>query len=123
VWYDRIDIDKLPAQAPDESTRKRVEQARARTIAGHDFPKLAEQRGSTPLIRDDPPLIFHPAPKESSDFRREFSDKFALYRKSLSPSIRPLFDRFHFCDLAIKVVGVGSVATRCSIALFFCGKR
>ena len=122
VWYDRIDIDKLLAQAPDETTRKRVEQridkARARTIAEHDFPKLAEQRGSTPLIKDDPPLVFHPAPKESSDLRREFSDKFALYRESLSPSIRPLFDRFHFCDLAIKVVGVGSVGTRCSIALF-----
>jgi uncharacterized protein (DUF2252 family) len=122
VWYDRIDIGKLLAQAPDETTRKRVEQridkARARTIAEHDFPKLAEQRGSTPLIKDDPPLVFHPTPKESSDFRREFSDKFALYRESLSPSIRPLIDRFHFCDLAIKVVGVGSVGTRCSIALF-----
>jgi len=122
VWYDRIDICKLLAQAPNETTRKRVEQridkARARTIAEHDFPKLAEQRGSTPLIKDDPPLVFHPAPKESSDFRREFSDKFALYGESLSPSIRPLLDRFHFCDLAIKVVGVGSVGTRCSIALF-----
>ena len=122
VWYDRIDIDKLLEQASDETTRKRVEQridkARARTIAEHDFPKLTEQRGSTPLIKDDPPLVFHPAPKELSDLRREFSDKFALYRESLSPSIRPLLDRFHFCDLAIKVVGVGSVGTRCSIALF-----
>ena len=125
VWYDRIDIDKLLAQAPVETTRKRLEQridkARARTIAEHDFPKLAEQRGSTPLIKDDPPLVFHPAPKETSDFRREFSDKLALYRESLNPSIRPLFDRFHFCDLAIKVVGVGSVGTRCSIALFLAG--
>jgi len=125
VWYDRIDIDKLLAQAPDETTRKRVGQridkARARTTAEHDFPKLAEQRGSTPLIKDDPPLVFHPAPKETSDFRIEFSDKLALYRESLSPSIRLLFDRFHFCDLAIKVVGVGSVGTRCSIALFLAG--
>jgi uncharacterized protein (DUF2252 family) len=122
VWYDRIDIDKLLAQAPDETTRKRVERrinkARARTIAEHDFPKLTEQRGSTPLIKDDPPLVFHPAPKELSDFRSEFSDKFALYRESLNPSMCPLFDRFHFCDLAIKVVGVGSVGTRCLIALF-----
>ena len=32
-----------------------------------------------------------------------------------------LFDRFTFCDLAIKVVGVGSVGTYCGIALFRAG--
>ena len=29
-----------------------------------------------------------------------------------------LFDRFHLCDMAVKVVGVGSVGTTCLIALF-----
>jgi uncharacterized protein (DUF2252 family) len=29
-----------------------------------------------------------------------------------------LFDRFHFFDLVVKVVGVGSVGTRCAVALF-----
>ena len=29
-----------------------------------------------------------------------------------------LFDRFHLCDMAVKVVGVGSVGTACLIALF-----
>jgi len=29
-----------------------------------------------------------------------------------------LFDRFHFVDLAIKVVGVGSVGTMCAVGLF-----
>ena len=122
VWYDRIDIERLLAGAPDETTRRRLEQridkARARTIAEHDFPKLAGQYGSTPLIKDDRPLIFHPSAEEASDLRKQFSEKFALYRETLNPSIRPLFDRFYFCDLAIKVVGVGSVGTRCSIALF-----
>jgi len=32
-----------------------------------------------------------------------------------------LFDRFTFCDLAVKVVGVGSVGTYCGIALFLAG--
>jgi uncharacterized protein (DUF2252 family) len=32
--------------------------------------------------------------------------------------MRVLFDRFHLCDMAAKVVGVGSVGTVCLIALF-----
>jgi uncharacterized protein (DUF2252 family) len=122
VWYDRIDIDKFLKRAPDEETRTRVEQriekASARTVVEHDFPKLVEQKGSTPLIKDNPPLIFHPTAKEAPGMKTQFREQFTLYRDSLNPSIRPLFDRFHFCDLAIKVVGVGSVGTRCSIALF-----
>ena len=53
--------------------------------------------------------------------KTQFSEQFAQYRDSIVPSVRPLFDRFHLCDLAIKAVGVGSVGTRCSIALFVAG--
>ena len=40
------------------------------------------------------------------------------YRKSLPQHIRVLFDRFQLFDLAIKVVGVGSVGTYCALGLF-----
>ena len=122
VWYDRIDIDKLVEQAPDKEARRRVsrrvKKARTRTVAEDDFPKLAENKGSTPSIKDNPPLIFHPTAKEAPHMKFQYREQFALYRASLNPSIHPLFDRFHFSDLAIKVVGVGSVGTRCAIALF-----
>jgi uncharacterized protein (DUF2252 family) len=36
----------------------------------------------------------------------------------LPEHVRTLFDRFHFFDLAIKVVGVGSVGTYCALGLF-----
>ena len=125
VWYDRIDIEKFVRHAPDEETRKRVEhrieKVSARTVVEHDFPKLAEEKGSTPLIKDNPPLIFHPSAKDAPGMKTQFEEQFILYRDSLNPSIRPLFDRFHFCDLAIKAVGVGSVGTRCAIALFVAG--
>jgi uncharacterized protein (DUF2252 family) len=32
--------------------------------------------------------------------------------------VRCLFDRFHLVDLALKVVGVGSVGTMCGVGLF-----
>ena len=39
------------------------------------------------------------------------------YKKSLQPDRQELFERYHFQDIAIKVVGVGSVGTRCYLAL------
>ena len=36
----------------------------------------------------------------------------------LALTMRVLFDRFHYRDMAIKVVGVGSVGTMCMVALF-----
>jgi hypothetical protein len=61
--------EKFIKRAPDEETRtrvgRRIEKSRARTVAEHDFPKLVEQKGSTPLIKDNPPLIFHPTAKEA----------------------------------------------------------
>ena len=42
----------------------------------------------------------------------------ADYRASLTADRRELLDRYRFVDFARKVVGVGSVGTRCWIALF-----
>jgi uncharacterized protein (DUF2252 family) len=122
VWYDRIDTDRLIKDAPDEEDRKRleerIEKARSRTVAEHDYPKMVDQHGETPRIRDNPPLMFHPGPELAPGLKNGYSEAIALYRQSLSEHVRVLFDRFHFCDLAIKVVGVGSVGTFCGVGLF-----
>ena len=64
VWYEKIDVKRLVNSIMiDEDQRarmaKRLAKARARSVAENDFPKLAEQVGSTPRIKDNPPLIFH----------------------------------------------------------------
>jgi uncharacterized protein (DUF2252 family) len=43
---------------------------------------------------------------------------FAAYRRTLQDDRRVLVDRYAFVDMARKVVGVGSVGTRCMIGLF-----
>ena len=62
VWYETVDLDRLLKQFSEEAVRKRVEQwiekLRKRSVADHDFPKLAEQRGTVARIKDNPPLIF-----------------------------------------------------------------
>ena len=44
---------------------------------------------------------------------------FASYFQSVRPDVRHVFSHYRLIDSAIKVVGVGSVGTRCAISLFF----
>src|SRR5271166_3219173 len=126
VWYDKIDLESamkhLAAEPAGEEVRargeERIEKARARGVAEHDFPKLVEQHGARPLIKDNPPLIFHPSKELFPGYRTGYREGIALYRESLPEHVRMVFDRFHFFDVAIKVVGVGSVGTMCAVGLF-----
>jgi uncharacterized protein (DUF2252 family) len=122
VWYDRIDLDRvlkvLPNPAEAERVRRRVEQARQKSLPECLYPKLVDHHGSLPRIKDDPPLLFHPTEEQAPGQTTGYVDAIRGYRKSLPEHVRSLFDRFHLLDFAIKVVGVGSVGTFCAIALF-----
>lgn len=122
VWYDTITVDRVLAEVPTDEVRRRIarrlEKAHQKSAADYIFPKLAEHRGALPRIKDAPPLIFHLGEEQAPELGTQFREAFASYRDSLPEHVRVLFDRFHFCDLAIKVVGVGSVGTRCGVALF-----
>jgi uncharacterized protein (DUF2252 family) len=54
--------------------------------------------------------------------KRDVLPFFESYRGTLSHERAALFDRFRIVDGAYKVVGVGSVGTRCFVALF-CGDQ
>jgi hypothetical protein len=122
VWYDTIDMERYTAEAETEETRERieqrVEQARKKSTPELLFPKLAEHHGSLPMIKDEPPLIFHPTVEQAPGVTSGYSEAITLYRQTLPDHVRVLIDRFHFRDYAFKVVGVGSVGTYCGIALF-----
>jgi uncharacterized protein (DUF2252 family) len=122
VWYDRINADRVLEEAPTqerrESMEQRLEKTRGRTVPEHDYPKLVEHHGATPRIKDNPPLIYHPTAELAPGLKTGYHDAIAAYRESLPEHVRVLFDRFHFCDLAVKAVGVGSVGTFCAFGLF-----
>lgn len=122
VWYDTISLKRVLKEVAREEDRgriaQRVEKARAKSTPDYIFPKLAEAQGMVPRILDNPPLIFHPTVEQAPGLETGYSEAFAMYRESLPEHVRTLFDRFTFCDLAFKVVGVGSVGTVCEIALF-----
>jgi len=127
VWYASMDVDKLIPEISNAQDRrrlkKRVAKARQQTVEEHDFPKLAEVVGELPVIKDNPPLIYHWTDKRHVDFFERVSKAFEHYRETLTEDRRILLDRYDIRDVAVKVVGVGSVGTRCGILLLTSGKH
>ena len=126
VWYDKIDLQRYVDRSADPDlvlqVRKRmadrIEAEKRKSVPDHLYPKLVSEEGATPRIKDEPPLIFHPSGEQALGLESGYAEAIASYRESLPEQTRTLFDRFHFFDLAIKVVGVGSVGTMCAVALF-----
>ncbi len=120
VWYDRLDVEDVLASLPQgvrDLMTARVQKVRARNLAEHDFPKLTHQRNGRLLIKDNPPLLFHLQGNERARYKEDILHALKLYRSSLPDHHRVLLDRFQLYDLAVKVVGVGSVGTECMVAL------
>jgi uncharacterized protein (DUF2252 family) len=121
VWYARIDVEELLSTVKDQQARKRATKrlaaARARSVAEHDFPKLAAMAGGVPTIKDNPPLIYHPREEGVEQLLARARAGFAEYRQSVQEDRRVLIDRYELKDIAMKVVGVGSVGTFCAVML------
>jgi len=126
VWYDRIDLARYVDLATDPEVQKelrrrvaaRLEEAQRKAHPDFLYPKLVSEEGAKPRIKDEPPLIFHPTPEEAPGMESGAVEAIAAYRESLAEHTRVLFDRYHFFDYAVKVVGVGSVGTVCGVCLF-----
>jgi hypothetical protein len=116
AWYDRIDVAAVLAiarqrRAKDLQRQLSTAKLRHRTSL-HVLPRLTSVVNCTRKIIDDSPLIGHFDP-EAFDGPKMI----AAYAESLPPDRRPLLERYHVLDTARKVVGVGSVGTRCYVSL------
>ncbi|HEY1785060.1 MAG TPA: DUF2252 family protein [Pirellulales bacterium] len=124
VWYQRLNVEKLldrfPSKTVREQTRAQVEKA-SRGLAEHALPDLVDQESGKPRIRDNPPLIYHPRHADALELIEHLPQAFHEYRLTLPDERRVLLDRYHLTDHAVKVVGVGSVGTRCGILLLMAG--
>ena len=77
-------------------------------------------------IKDEPPLIVHI--EEQGDVKKtreheaeRIKGAFDAYVETLPDDRKVLLSKYHFVDIARKVVGVGSVGTRCWVMLFMSG--
>jgi len=123
VWYSRLDVSAfsgLIRSSKSVAFKATPSQIVHSHPGAHELPKLTDVVKGRLRIIGRPPLIFHP--KQHNDALIEHTrQSFERYRQTLRDDVRALFDHYRFVDSAIKVVGVGSVGTRCGIALFMAG--
>lgn len=120
VWYANISAEEFIEGAPKDikkRIRRRIEKATSGSGSELDFPKLAGSVAGQIRITDQPPLIYHPEDVHVPETWAELKNVLQAYRETLADDRRMLLDRYRLVDVAIKVVGVGSVGRRCSIAL------
>jgi uncharacterized protein (DUF2252 family) len=127
TWYAHVNasdiLDQLRAEGREKGARraqKLVKKASGKN-SSHVLGKIGEKVDGHWRIVDDPPFII---PIRSAELPAEFDDVeqsvrliFERYVDSVRPAIRALVTKFRVVDVALKVVGVGSVGTRCFIAM------
>jgi uncharacterized protein (DUF2252 family) len=121
IWYADIDLAELIERGEDEEIKefqhKRIKKASEYTAHEKEFAKMTYQDGYRARIKDDPPLIFHPTGEEGKRIIREVETAHKKYMESLPDDKQVLLSRYTLHDVAMKVVGVGSVGTVCGISL------
>jgi uncharacterized protein (DUF2252 family) len=128
VWYARAETGALREQFGSQFAAREQRQAdralaKARTRDSlHALARLTQQVDGRPRIMADPPLVV-----PLSDLVADAADQAKLatelrrliggYGRTMETDRRYLLKQFEFADIAHKVVGVGSVGTRCWIVL------
>ena len=126
LWYDYLNVESLERfsglgkREVRERIRRFQTKARSRTSL-QALQKLATRESGSLRIASQPPtlvpldeLSFGPDPEAG---RAAVEAAFDEYAQTTGDHIRLLLSRFRMVDVAIKVVGVGSVGTRCWIIL------
>jgi uncharacterized protein (DUF2252 family) len=121
-WYYQIDLNKVVSLMNDKEWEKqlrtRIKADQKKSSPFTAFPKMTEEKDGKVRIKDEPPLIFHDANIENmKEFQKLVINTFQKYRETLSDDRKTLLDHYELKDMATKVVGVGSVGTRCAVLL------
>jgi uncharacterized protein (DUF2252 family) len=124
AWYSHLDAAKLIERATSKRSRKdwkSLEKSAYEQTSEHVFPQITKLVKGIPRIIDRPPLVYHPA--GMTRIGKHVRETFKLYRHTLPEERRVLLDRYQIVDIARKVVGVGSVGTRCAVILLMAGPQ
>jgi hypothetical protein len=90
-----------------------VRRARERTSARAFARMMTAGPGGSLRLREDPPVLQHVA----ADVETQLVESFREYLTSVRADVALLLSHFRVTDIALRVVGVGSVGTRCYLAI------
>ncbi|HEX6108372.1 MAG TPA: DUF2252 domain-containing protein [Ktedonobacteraceae bacterium] len=116
VWYSRIDY-ATSLESVSSSFRWWInKQSRRATRRTHVelVPKLTQEVNGQILIKPDPPVLTR---LKDDELTRMLSALVQEYRTTLREDRHVLLSKYRYIDVVHKVVGVGSVGTRCYVAL------
>ncbi len=124
VWYAYLHEDEVLEIADDVGRADETEDVTRKAKSRHSqqaLEKLAVEVNGEYRIKSEPPLLV-PLRELLDDMPRaeiqaQLEEQFRDYQQSVSDSCRLLLSRFRVVDAAVKVVGVGSVGTRCYVLL------
>ncbi|SEA37810.1 DUF2252 domain-containing protein [Variovorax sp. YR216] len=120
VWYDTIDshrlIESLPPAYHDAASAV-LEKARRRTHLQvlDKLTDLVDERHR--IVEQHPFIVRSTHTSMGRPVQEALGHALAAYLESLAPDRRLLLSRYRVIDVAQKVVGVGSVGTRCWVVL------
>ena len=129
VWYARLDVEDVIQKYSSLVTAgdiKRLQRSVSKAQSKDSlkaFDKLTTVVDGEHRIISDPPLVVPirdlsgEAGATNDEVMGWLHEGFRVYRHSLQPDRRHLLEGYRIVDFARKVVGVGSVGTRCWIAL------
>jgi len=125
IWYTQLAVERILAGIHDPVLRADTEKTAAKATS-HDSAqaaaKLTTVVDGARKIKAAPPLIIPlsdvPVRLLPKDVGRSLKINYDTYRRSIRADVKVLVDRYRFDDVALKVVGVGSVGTRCFIGAF-----
>ena len=131
VWYAHLDVEDTIAQFQSQMNKKRLKATQKMLAKAHTHDsmkaqsKLTTVTGGQRRIISDPPLI-EPVEEvfpdaQASAIYKLIGETLGKYQRTLQSDRKHLLEQFTLVQLARKVVGVGSVGTRCWIALMDAG--
>jgi uncharacterized protein (DUF2252 family) len=121
VWYSRLNPERIAElQKPSKAARKALKKARGKD-SGRAARRLSEVVDGRRRIVLDPPLVvpfkdFFEG-SERDRVQQEILELIAKYQGTLARNRQHLFASYELIDVALKVVGVGSVGNRAFMAL------
>jgi uncharacterized protein (DUF2252 family) len=129
TWYARLDVPAIMEQWGAKAGMTAVKNFQSAVTKAESKDRLRARDKLTTVVDgtarflSDPPLLVpvedvYSEPDQAEQVEQGIADALRSYRATLSPDRRHLLNQYRYVALARKVVGVGSVGTRCWVALF-----